>query len=100
MIARPRLVLASNNAGKLREFRRLLQSLGIEVIAQSVPGEDRPVDIETAVGVEDDLKHGLAGSEEDGTIGSDDRVKNPDVLRADRNPVDEIDEDRLVDVQS
>jgi XTP/dITP diphosphohydrolase len=31
----PRLVLASNNAGKLREFRRLLSPLGIEVIAQS-----------------------------------------------------------------
>jgi XTP/dITP diphosphohydrolase len=29
------LVLASNNAGKLREFRRLLTPLGIEVIAQS-----------------------------------------------------------------
>lgn len=30
-----RLVLASNNAGKLREFRRLLAPLGIEVIAQA-----------------------------------------------------------------
>jgi XTP/dITP diphosphohydrolase len=29
------LVLASNNAGKVREFRRLLTPLGIEVIAQS-----------------------------------------------------------------
>lgn len=29
-----RLVLASNNAGKLREFRRLLEPLGLEVIAQ------------------------------------------------------------------
>ena len=29
-----RLVLASSNEGKLREFRRLLSSLGIEVIAQ------------------------------------------------------------------
>ena len=38
MIALPRLVLASNNAGKLREFRRLLQPLGIEVIAQSELG--------------------------------------------------------------
>ena len=33
MIAR--LVLASGNAGKLREFRRLLTPLGIEVIAQA-----------------------------------------------------------------
>jgi XTP/dITP diphosphohydrolase len=31
----PRLVLASGNPGKLREFRRLLAPLGIEVIAQS-----------------------------------------------------------------
>jgi XTP/dITP diphosphohydrolase len=31
----PRLVLASGNAGKLREFRRLLTPLGIEVIAQA-----------------------------------------------------------------
>ncbi len=30
-----RLVLASNNEGKLREFRRLLTPLGIEVIPQS-----------------------------------------------------------------
>jgi len=30
-----RIVLASRNAGKLREFRRLLSPLGIEVIAQS-----------------------------------------------------------------
>ena len=29
-----RLVLASNNAGKLREFRRLLEPLGLEVVAQ------------------------------------------------------------------
>lgn len=34
MIAIPRLVLASNNAGKLREFRRLLEPLGIDVITQ------------------------------------------------------------------
>jgi XTP/dITP diphosphohydrolase len=34
----PRLVLASNNAGKLREFRRLLSPLGVEVIAQSELG--------------------------------------------------------------
>src|SRR5438105_751294 len=30
-----RLVLASNNPGKLREFRRLLVPLGIEVVAQA-----------------------------------------------------------------
>ena len=30
-----RLVLASGNAGKLREFRRLLAPLGIDVVAQS-----------------------------------------------------------------
>ena len=35
MIAIPRLVLASSNVGKLREFRRLLSPLGIEVIAQA-----------------------------------------------------------------
>jgi XTP/dITP diphosphohydrolase len=33
-----RLVLASGNAGKLREFRRLLTPLGIEVIAQAELG--------------------------------------------------------------
>jgi len=33
-----RLVLASGNAGKLREFRRLLSPLGIDVIAQSELG--------------------------------------------------------------
>ncbi len=41
----PRLVLASSNAGKLREFRRLLSPLGIEVIAQSdlgIPDADEP----------------------------------------------------------
>ena len=40
-----RLVLASNNAGKLREFRRLLSPLGIDVIAQSdlaIPEADEP----------------------------------------------------------
>jgi len=31
----PRLVLASGNSGKLREFRRLLTPLGIDVIAQA-----------------------------------------------------------------
>jgi len=34
----PRLVLASGNPGKLREFRRLLAPLGIEVIAQAELG--------------------------------------------------------------
>ena len=38
MIAARKLVLASNNAGKLKEFRRLLSPLGIEVIAQSELG--------------------------------------------------------------
>jgi len=33
-----RLVLASGNEGKLREFRRLLSPLGIEVVAQSELG--------------------------------------------------------------
>jgi XTP/dITP diphosphohydrolase len=40
-----RLVLASGNEGKLREFRRLLAPLGIEVIAQSelgIPEADEP----------------------------------------------------------
>ena len=41
----PRLVLASNNDGKLREFRRLLAPLGIDVIAQSelaIPEAEEP----------------------------------------------------------
>jgi XTP/dITP diphosphohydrolase len=41
----PRLVLASNNAGKLREFRRLLSPLSIEVIPQAelgIPEADEP----------------------------------------------------------
>jgi XTP/dITP diphosphohydrolase len=38
MLSLPRLVLASGNAGKLREFRRLLSPLGIDVIAQSALG--------------------------------------------------------------
>jgi XTP/dITP diphosphohydrolase len=41
----PRLVLASGNEGKLREFRRLLSPLGIEVVAQSslgIPEADEP----------------------------------------------------------
>ncbi len=40
-----RLVLASSNTGKLREFQRLLSPLGIEVIAQSdlnIPDADEP----------------------------------------------------------
>jgi len=40
-----RLVLASNNEGKLREFRRLLAPLGIEVVAQrelGIPEADEP----------------------------------------------------------
>jgi XTP/dITP diphosphohydrolase len=40
-----RLVLASNNAGKLREFRRLLEPLGYEVIAQAelgIPEAEEP----------------------------------------------------------
>jgi len=40
-----RLVLASNNPGKLREFRRLLEPLGIDVIAQGdlgIPEADEP----------------------------------------------------------
>ena len=40
-----RLVLASNNEGKLREFRRLLAPLGIELVAQSeigIPEADEP----------------------------------------------------------
>ena len=40
-----RLVLASHNAGKLREFRRLLEPLGLDVIAQAdlgIPEADEP----------------------------------------------------------
>ena len=40
-----RLVLASSNTGKLREFQRLLAPLGIEVIAQAdlnIPDSDEP----------------------------------------------------------
>jgi len=40
-----RLVIASSNAGKLREFHRLLSPLGIEVIAQAdlnIPDADEP----------------------------------------------------------
>ena len=40
-----RLVLASNNEGKLREFRRLLAPLAIEVVAQGelgIPEADEP----------------------------------------------------------
>jgi XTP/dITP diphosphohydrolase len=38
VIVLPRLVLASRNAGKLREFHRLLAPLGIDVVAQSALG--------------------------------------------------------------
>ena len=38
MVGLARLVLASNNEGKLREFRRLLSPLGIDVIAQAELG--------------------------------------------------------------
>ncbi len=41
----PRVVLASNNPGKLREFYRLLAPLGIEVVAQGdlgIPEADEP----------------------------------------------------------
>lgn len=41
----PRLVLASGNPGKLREFARLLAPLGIEVVSQQalgVPSADEP----------------------------------------------------------
>jgi XTP/dITP diphosphohydrolase len=49
-----RLVLASSNSGKLREFRRLLAPLGIEVIAQGELGiadadEPHPSFIENAL---------------------------------------------------
>ena len=40
-----RLVLASNNAGKLREFRRLLEPLGIAVVPQAelgIPEAEEP----------------------------------------------------------
>jgi XTP/dITP diphosphohydrolase len=40
-----KLVLASNNAGKLREFRRLLSEQGIEVVAQQdlgIPEAEEP----------------------------------------------------------
>ena len=45
MIVLPRLVLASGNFGKLREFHRLLAPLGIDVVAQSelgIPEADEP----------------------------------------------------------
>jgi XTP/dITP diphosphohydrolase len=38
MLSLPRLVLASNNDGKLREFRRLFAPLAIEVVAQAELG--------------------------------------------------------------
>jgi XTP/dITP diphosphohydrolase len=40
-----RLVLASNNAGKLREFRRLLEPLGFDLVPQAelgIPEADEP----------------------------------------------------------
>lgn len=40
-----RLVIASNNAGKLREFRRLLEPLGLTLVAQAelgIPEADEP----------------------------------------------------------
>jgi len=45
VIGIPRLVLASGNEGKLREFRRLLAPLGIDVVAQGelgIPEADEP----------------------------------------------------------
>ena len=45
MTSLPRLVLASGNPGKLREFRRLLAPLEIDVIAQAelgIPEADEP----------------------------------------------------------
>ncbi len=49
-----RLVLASNNDGKLREFRRLLEPLSIDVIAQASlgiaeAGEPHPTFVENAL---------------------------------------------------
>jgi XTP/dITP diphosphohydrolase len=49
-----RLVLASNNPGKLREFRRLLAPLGVEVVAQADLGigeaeEPHPTFVENAL---------------------------------------------------
>jgi XTP/dITP diphosphohydrolase len=54
MVAIRRLVLASGNDGKLREFRRLLSPLGIDVIAQSELGiaeadEPHPTFVENAL---------------------------------------------------
>ena len=50
-----RLVLASSNEGKLREFRRLLEPLGIDVVAQAALGiadadEPHPTFVENALG--------------------------------------------------
>ena len=54
MAALSRLVLASGNDGKLREFRRLLEPLGIEVVAQGELGiaetdEPHPTFVENAL---------------------------------------------------
>lgn len=40
--AKTRLVVASGNAGKLREFERLLSPLGFDVVAQAELGVDSP----------------------------------------------------------
>jgi len=39
-----KLIIASNNAGKIREFKQLLQPLGYEVISQSEAGIDISVE--------------------------------------------------------
>lgn len=42
-----KIVLASNNAGKLREFKQILEPLGIEIIPQgdlNIPASDEPFD--------------------------------------------------------
>ncbi len=54
MTALSRLILASGNDGKLREFRRLLAPLGIEVVAQAELGiaetdEPHPTFVENAL---------------------------------------------------
>jgi XTP/dITP diphosphohydrolase len=54
MVVLPKLVLASNNEGKLREFRRLLAPLGIDVVAQGALGiaeadEPHPTFVENAL---------------------------------------------------
>jgi XTP/dITP diphosphohydrolase len=71
-----RLVIASGNAGKLREFQRLLAPLGIEVISQAdlnipdpdephptfVIGRERPLGHATLLGIESvEERRGLRG---------------------------------------